>query len=129
MLIGSSLPKPDLKTVRLIKNALHEVLQLESFVTVLFSNNNMCYVRSGKWFDPYNGEYIYFASDLDIDHFVPLYNVHISGGWEWSEEKKTDFANNIEDPDVLIAVRNTTNREKSASSPDEWKPENQVYWC
>ena len=60
--------------------------------------------------------------------FCTLYNVHISGGWEWSEEKKTDFANNIEDPDMLIAVRNTTNRE-SASSPDEWKPENQVYWC
>ena len=111
------------------QNTRHEVLQLESFVTVLFSNDNMCYVRSGKWFDPYNGEYVYFASDLDIDHFVPLYNVHISGGWEWSEEKKTDFANNIEDPDMLIAVRNTTNREKSASSPDEWKPENQVYWC
>jgi len=111
------------------QNTRHEVLQLESFVTVLFSNDNLCYVRSGKWFDPYNGEYIYFASDLDIDHFVPLYNAHISGGWEWSEEKKTDFANNIEDPDMLIAVRNTTNREKSASSPDEWKPENQVYWC
>lgn len=111
------------------QNTRHEVLQLESFVTVLFSNDNMCYVRSGKWFDPYSGEYIYFASDLDIDHFVPLYNVHISGGWAWSEEKKTDFANNIGDPDMLIAVRNTTNREKSASSPDDWKPENQVYWC
>lgn len=37
MLIGSSLPKPDLKTVRLIKNALHEVLQLESGVVVTLS--------------------------------------------------------------------------------------------
>ena len=36
------------------QNTRHEVLQLESFVTVLFSNDNMCYVRSGKWFDPYN---------------------------------------------------------------------------
>ena len=70
------------------------MFQLESFVTVLFSNDNMCYVRSG-WFDPYNGEYIYFASDLDIDHFVPLYNVHISGAVGGRE--KTDFANNIGD--------------------------------
>ena len=111
------------------QNTRHEVLQLESFVSVLFSSDNTCYVQSGKWFDPYNGEYIYFASDLDIDHFVPLYNVHISGGWEWSEEKKTDFANNITDPDILIAVKNSSNREKSASSPDEWKPANEFYWC
>ncbi len=111
------------------QNTRHEVLQLESFVSVLFSSDNTCYVQSGKWFDPYNGEYIYFASDLDIDHFVPLYNVHISGGWQWSEEKKTDFANNITDPDILIAVKNSSNREKSASSPDEWKPTNEFYWC
>ena len=111
------------------QNTRHEVLQLESFVSVLFSSDNTCYVQSGKWFDPYNGEYIYFASDLDIDHFVPLYNAHISGGWEWSEEKKTDFANNITDPDILIAVKNSSNREKSASSPDEWKPANEFYWC
>ncbi len=111
------------------QNTRHEVLQLESFVNVLFSSDNTCYVQSGKWFDPYNGEYIYFASDLDIDHFVPLYNVHISGGWQWSEEKKTDFANNITDPDILIAVKNSSNREKSASSPDEWKPANEFYWC
>jgi len=111
------------------QNTRHEVLQLESFVSVLFSSDNTCYVQSGKWFDPYNGEYIYFASDLDIDHFVPLYNAHISGGWEWSEVKKTDFANNITDPDILIAVKNSSNREKSASSPDEWKPANEFYWC
>ena len=111
------------------QNTRHEVLQLESYVTVLFTSSNECYVQSGRWFDPYNGEFFYFASDLDIDHFIPLYNAHISGGWQWSEEMKTDFANNIDNPDILIAVKNTTNREKSASSPDEWKPENQLYWC
>jgi len=111
------------------QNTRHEVLQLESYVSVLFTNNNECYVQSGRWFDPYNGEYLYFASDLDIDHFIPLYNAHISGGWQWSEKKKTDFANNIDDPDILIAVKNTTNREKSAPAPDEWKPDNQLYWC
>ena len=37
MLIGFSLPKPDLKTVRLIKNALHEVLQLESGMVITLS--------------------------------------------------------------------------------------------
>ena len=111
------------------QNTRHEVLQLESFVGVLFTSTNECYVQSGKWFDPYNGEFFYFASDLDIDHFIPLYNAHISGGWEWSEEKKTLFANNIDDPDMLIAVKNSTNRDKSASTPENWKPVNQSYWC
>ncbi len=111
------------------QNTRHEVLQLESFVSVLFVDNRSCYVQSGKWFDPYNGVFINFASDLDIDHFVPLYDVHISGGWQWSEEKKTHFANNIDDPDILIAVKSSTNREKSGSSPDNWKPLNELYWC
>ena len=111
------------------QNTRHEVLQLESFVSVLFTSTSECYVQSGKWFDPYNGEYFYFASDLDIDHFIPLYNAHISGGWEWSEEKKTLFANNIKDPDMLIAVKNSTNRNKSASTPENWKPRNELYWC
>ena len=111
------------------QNTRHEVLQLESFVGVLFTSTNECYVQSGKWFDPYNGEYFYFTSDLDIDHFIPLYNAHISGGWEWSEEKKTLFANNIEDPDMLIAVKNSTNRDKSASTPENWRPRNESYWC
>ncbi len=111
------------------QNTRHEVLQLESFVNVLFSDSSKCYVKSGKWFDPYNGEFLYFASDLDIDHFIPLYNVHLSGGYKWSTSKKTEFANNLDDPDLLIAVRNTSNREKSASSPESWKPSNKAYWC
>jgi S1-C subfamily serine protease len=111
------------------QNTRHENLQLESYVNVLFTKSDNCYVKSGKWFDPYNGKYFYFASDLDIDHFIPLYNAHISGGWKWDSNKKTEFANSLEDPDILIAVKNTTNREKSAYAPDEWKPPNISYWC
>ena len=47
----------------------------------------------------------------------------------WSEEKKTQFANNLNDPDLLIAVESRTNREKSSHTPDQWKPENPSYWC
>ena len=54
-------------------------------------------------------------------------------GWcnacQWSEEKKTMFANNLNDPDILIAVESRTNREKSAHAPDKWKPANTSYWC
>ena len=111
------------------QNTRHENLQFESFIEVNFTNDSNCYVSSGKWFDPFNGIYLYEASEIDIDHFVPLYNVHISGGWAWSEEKKTMFANNLNDPDILIAVESGTNREKSAHAPDKWKPANTSYWC
>lgn len=111
------------------QNTRHEILQLESFVNVFFTNDDACYVSSGKWFDPYNGKFYYFASDLDVDHFIPLYNAHYSGAWSWSDEKKISFANNIEDPDILIAVEKSTNREKSASGPEDWRPVNFNYWC
>ena len=111
------------------QNTRHENLQLESYVNVLFTKSDNCYVKSGKWFDPYNGKFFYFASDLDIDHLIPLYNAHISGGWKWDSNKKTEFANSLEDSDILIAVKNTTNREKSAFAPDEWRPPNVSYWC
>ena len=111
------------------QNTRHENLQLESFIKVNFTDDSNCYVSSGKWFDPFNGIYLYEASKIDIDHFVPLYNVHISGGWAWSEEKKTIFANNLNDPDILIAVKSSTNREKSSHAPDKWKPANRSYWC
>ena len=30
---------------------------------------------------------------------------------------------------MLIAVKNSTNRNKSASTPENWKPRNELYWC
>ena len=111
------------------QNTRHENLILESSIAVSFTNQSYCYVDSGQWFDPYNGQFIFSASELDVDHFIPLYNAHLSGAWSWNIEKKTEFANSLEDPDMLIAVKSITNREKSAFAPDYWKPPNQKYWC
>ena len=111
------------------QNTRHENLQLESLIDVTFTSEDECYVDSGKWFDPYNGKYFYSSKEVDIDHFLPLYNVHLSGGWMWSSTKKVEFANSLEDPDLLITVESSANREKSAYAPDEWKPYNESYWC
>ena len=111
------------------QNTRHENLILESSIAVSFTNQSYCYVDSGQWFDPYNGQFIFSASELDVDHFIPLYNAHLSGAWSWNIEKKTEFANSLEDPDMLIAVKSITNREKSAFAPDYWKPPNKKYWC
>ena len=111
------------------QNTRHENLQLESLIEVTFTSKDECYVDSGKWFDPYNGVYFYSSKEVDIDHFLPLFNVHLSGGWAWSSTKKIEFANSLKDPDLLITVESSANREKSANAPDKWKPYNESYWC
>ena len=111
------------------QNTRHEVLIEESFETVTYTNDTFCSVGTGKWYGNYTGQYYYNASELDIDHFIPLKNAHQSGGYNWSSAKKEEFANYRLDPDNLIAVNLSANRSKGAKGPDEWKPSNTEYWC
>ena len=111
------------------QNTRHEVLIEESFETVTYTNDTYCSVSTGKWYGNYTGQYYYNASELDIDHFIPLKNAHQSGGYNWSSAKKEEFANYRLDPDNLIAVNLSANRSKGAKGPDEWKPSNTEYWC
>ncbi len=111
------------------QNTRHEVLIEESFESVTYTNDTNCSVSTGKWFGNYTGQYYYNASEIEIDHFIPLKNAHQSGGYNWSSTKKEEFANYRLDPDSLIAVSSSANRSKGAKSPDEWKPTNNEYWC
>ena len=111
------------------QNTRHEVLIEESQETVAYTSDTYCLVSTGKWFGYYTGQYYYNASELDIDHFIPLKNAHQSGGYNWSSSKKEEFANYRLDPDNLIAVNLSANRSKGAKGPDEWKPTNTDYWC
>jgi hypothetical protein len=111
------------------QNIRHEVLQDETFEAVTFTTSSNCYVDTGKWYGVYTATYYYTASDLDVDHFVPLKNAHGSGGYEWSLAKKKEYANYLEDSDHLIAVQSGANRSKGARGPEDWKPTNKDYWC
>ncbi|TCP54152.1 uncharacterized protein DUF1524 [Tamaricihabitans halophyticus] len=87
-----------------------------------------CYPTSGSWFSPFDGETRSEPSDISIDHMVPLANAWRTGAAEWTRDKREQFANDLDDPQ-LIAVTPESNGAKGDSSPDEWKPEVREHWC
>ena len=110
------------------QNTRNEVLIEESLTDVTLDQSG-CKVISGKWYDPYTDQYFYNPRELDIDHFVPLKEAHISGAKYWSQAKKQNYANDLSNPNTLIAVASGANRSKSAKDPALWLPKNNDYIC
>ena len=90
--------------------------------------SSACAATSGSWFSPYDGATWSAASDVDIDHMVPLKNAWISGAWGWTTAKRESFANDLTNPQ-LIAVTDNVNQSKSDQSPEAWKPPLTSYHC
>ena len=110
------------------QDARQEVLIAESLERVVLDDSG-CRVVSGLWYDPYTDDYFRNPSDLDIDHMVPLEEAYDSGAKNWNHEKRRAYANNLENPDVLIAVSLSANRSKGSRDPAEWMPDNHNYHC
>ena len=110
------------------QNTRHEVLIEESLTVVLFDERG-CIVMAGTGQDPYGGETFTTPSDLDIDHLVPLAHAHISGGSGWDPDRKQAYANDLANPEHLLAVKAQLNRQKGDKGPDQWKPPRQEFWC
>ncbi|KNE82509.1 hypothetical protein ADZ36_10800 [Streptomyces fradiae] len=87
-----------------------------------------CRAVSGRWVSAYDDETFTDASDLDIDHMVPLANAWRSGASAWTQDKRKEFANDLSGPQ-LIAVSASSNRSKGDQGPDEWQPPAKTYWC
>ena len=111
------------------RDARQEALIAESTVEVTYADGDKCRVQKGHWVGPYTGTEVTDPSDLDIDHMVPLANAHRSGGWSWSSEKKSAYANHLAYPGHLVATTARANRTKGAKGPEEWRPPDEGYWC
>ena len=98
-----------------------EVLIDESLVPVVLSDDG-CRVITGLWFCAYTGEYYSNPSDLDIDHMVPLKAAWESGAWQWDKDQRIWYANDLSNPNHLVAVQARANRQKGAKSPRQWLP-------
>ena len=111
------------------QNTRAEVLIEESLAPVTFRTNNPCTIHSGVWKGPWGGRQHTLAGDLDIDHHVPLFNAHLSGGATWSASKKEAYANDLALASALQATKATYNRQKGARGPEEWRPPLRETWC
>lgn len=87
-----------------------------------------CYPTSGRWYSPYDGATLSAASDVDIDHIVPLAEAWRSGASSWTTSRRQAFANDLQHSQ-LIAVSASSNRSKGDQDPSTWQPTVTSYRC
>lgn len=109
-------------------NTRAKALIRDSSVDVTFSRNG-CTVTSGHWMDPYGGGEYTQASDMQVDHFVPLKNAYISGAYKWSPRKRCLYANFLGNNFHLLPVYGQENNNKSDKTPEGYMPSDTSYHC
>ncbi|MFD7390602.1 HNH endonuclease family protein [Streptomyces sp. NPDC059852] len=90
--------------------------------------DSSCAATSGSWYSPYDGATWTAASDLDIDHVVPLAEAWDSGAGSWTTSRRQAFANDLTRPQ-LIAVTDNVNQAKGDQDPATWMPSRTAYRC
>ncbi len=88
-----------------------EVLKAESRVRV--TTNSYCTVLTGRWVSVFDGKLWIRASDVDIDHHVPLAEAWGSGARRWSSTQRMRYANDLGYPGSLNAMTDNLNSSKS----------------
>jgi hypothetical protein len=108
-------------------DARREVLIVEAVVRPVVGER--CSLTGGSWYSAFDGVTITNASDVDIDHMVPLKEAWDSGAHAWDRDRRRAFANDLDLPEALIAVSQSSNRSKGAKDPAEWLPPLVSYHC
>ncbi|CUA74170.1 hypothetical protein RSOLAG22IIIB_11003 [Rhizoctonia solani] len=90
--------------------------------------DSSCAATSGTWVSPYDGATWTAASDLDIDHIVPLKEAWVSGAKDWTTAQREALANDLTRPQ-LVAVTDNVNQSKGDKDPAKWMPPSTSYHC
>ncbi|RKN35175.1 HNH endonuclease family protein [Streptomyces hoynatensis] len=90
--------------------------------------DSSCAAVSGSWYSVYDGATWSAASDVDIDHLVPLAEAWDSGADSWTTARRQAFANDLTRPQ-LLAVTDNVNQAKGDQDPAEWLPSRSAYHC
>ncbi|MGJ6963075.1 HNH endonuclease family protein [Streptosporangium sp. G11] len=83
--------------------------------------NSSCVATSGSWYSPFDGATWTAASDVDIDHMVPLAEAWRSGAYAWTSAQRQSYANDLGGPE-LWAVTDNVNQAKGDQDPSTWQP-------
>lgn len=106
-------------------NTRHEILKERSLVSPTVDRRG-CKVLRGKWQDFYSTDVLTKASEIEIDHVVPVKLAHDLGGHQWDQEKKRKFYN---DKDNLVITSKFYNRQKGANDILKWQPADKSAAC
>ncbi|WP_413584713.1 HNH endonuclease family protein [Bdellovibrio sp. HCB274] len=104
------------------------VLVRDSKVDVTM-NSSGCSVTRGEWAEPYTGRTVTEASEIQIDHFVPLKNAYVSGAHKWNFSKRCLYANFMGNDFQLLSTDGPENMKKSDNTPERYMPPNRAYAC
>lgn len=108
-------------------NTRAEVLIAESQTAT--THRGTCTIETGQWLSAYDGLFFSDASEVDIDHFVPLNEAWMSGAYAWDLQTRVNYGNDLGYDGSLLAVSAHSNRSKSDKDPSKWLPSSQNYLC
>lgn len=104
------------------QNTRAEVLISEADATVTYTSSSRCTVATGRWFSYYDRVSWTNASDVDIDHMVPLAEAWGSGARSWTTARRQAYANDLGDHRTLVGVTDNVNQSKGDQDPSTWLP-------
>ncbi|MFD4346220.1 HNH endonuclease family protein [Streptomyces coelicoflavus] len=97
---------------------------------VQFRSGSDCVVVAMNLYDPYTGKEIAWkkakATEVQIDHVVPLSYSWQMGAARWPESKRRQLANDVLN---LLPVEGRANSAKRDSGPASWLPPNKKIRC
>ena len=87
-----------------------------------------CRVDSGRWLSVFDGRTHLLASQVEIDHLVPLREAWDSGASLWSKDRRVSYANDLDFAGSLSAMTSALNGNckklcKSDKDPTQWAPQ------
>lgn len=101
----------------------NDILRRDLTDVVVDARTHGCTVLSGALHDPYSDATVDFVkgstATVSIDHVFPLAAAWDRGAWAWTQDRRTDFAN---DPLNLQATTPSMNSSKGDRLPQGWMP-------
>lgn len=78
--------------------------------------------EDGSWTLRYEGRSTEDRSELSVDFVVPLYEVHVSNGWQWNEWQRRQFTRDLGSIGTKAILSDSMRMRRGLSDPVDWLP-------